>query len=64
METIFGDGSGQRDDGVMGALLGAGRRLLTGESIFMTVFTNQCSSKQHVAFEAPYPGKILAMDLK
>jgi uncharacterized protein (TIGR00266 family) len=48
----------------MGALLGAGRRLLTGESLFMTVFTNQGSGKQHVAFAAPYPGKILAMDLR
>ena len=64
METIFGDGSGQRAGGVMGALLGAGKRLLTGESLFMTVFTNQGSGKQHVAFAAPYPGKILAMDLK
>ena len=48
----------------MGALLGAGKRLLTGESLFMTVFTNQGSGKQQVAFAAPYPGKILAMDLK
>src|SRR5262245_58201198 len=64
METIFGDGSMQRAGGVMGALLGAGRRLLTGESLFMTVFTNQVSGKQHVAFAAPYPGKILALDLK
>src|SRR5262245_3180924 len=64
LETIFGDGSGQRGGGVMGALLGAGRRLLTGESLFMTVFTNQASGKQHVAFAAPYPGKILALDLK
>jgi uncharacterized protein (TIGR00266 family) len=64
METIFGDGSSQRSGGVMGALLGAGKRLLTGESLFMTVFTNQASGKQHVAFAAPYPGKILALDLK
>jgi uncharacterized protein (TIGR00266 family) len=64
METIFGDGSSQRSVGVMGALLGAGRRLLTGESLFMTVFTNQASGKQHVAFAAPYPGKILALDLR
>jgi uncharacterized protein (TIGR00266 family) len=63
METIFGDGSGQRS-GVMGALLGAGKRLITGESLFMTVFTNGGASKQQVAFAAPYPGKILAMDLK
>jgi uncharacterized protein (TIGR00266 family) len=64
MQTIFGDGSGQQSSGVMGMLLGAGRRLLTGESLFMTVFTNQGSGKQHVAFAAPYPGKILPMDLK
>ena len=67
METVFGDGSqggpGQRS-GVMGALLGAGKRLLTGESLFMTVFTNAAAGKQQVAFAAPYPGKILAMDLK
>jgi len=63
METVFGDGSQQRT-GVMGALLGAGKRLITGESLFMTVFTNQGSGKQQVSFAAPYPGKILAMDLK
>jgi uncharacterized protein (TIGR00266 family) len=64
METVFGDGSPQQQrSGVMNALLGAGKRLLTGESLFMTVFTNQGSGKQHVAFAAPYPGKILAMDL-
>jgi uncharacterized protein (TIGR00266 family) len=64
METIFGDGS-QQQTGVMGALLGAGKRLITGESLFMTVFTNQSGGgKQQVAFAAPYPGKILAMDLK
>jgi uncharacterized protein (TIGR00266 family) len=63
METVFGDGSGQQS-GVMGALLGAGKRLITGESLFMTVFTNQGNGKQQVAFAAPYPGKILAMDLK
>ena len=48
----------------MGALLGAGKRLITGESLFMTVFTNSGGGKQQVAFAAPYPGKILAMDLK
>jgi uncharacterized protein (TIGR00266 family) len=63
METVFGDGAEPRQ-GVMGALLGAGKRLLTGESLFMTVFTNQASGKQQVSFAAPYPGKILAMDLK
>ena len=64
METIFGDGSQQQRAGVMGALMGAGKRLITGESLFMTVFTNGGSGKQQVAFAAPYPGKILAMDLK
>ena len=64
METIFGDGSGTQAKGLMGALLGAGKRLLTGESLFMTVFTNTGQGKQQVAFAAPYPGKILAMDLK
>src|SRR5687767_15432517 len=64
METVFGDGSNAGRSGVMGALLGAGKRLITGESLFMTEFTNQGSGKQQVAFAAPYPGKILAMDLK
>src|SRR3954452_758166 len=58
METIFGDGSGQ-NKGVLGALLGAGRRLITGESLFMTVFQNNAYGKKHVAFGAPYPGKII-----
>ena len=64
LETVFGDGSGQQKAGVMGALLGAGKRLITGESLFMTVFTNEGQGKQVVAFAAPYPGKILPMDLK
>ena len=64
METIFGDGSGTQKPGFMGALLGAGKRLLTGESLFMTVFTNTGGGIAHVAFAAPYPGRILAMDLK
>jgi uncharacterized protein (TIGR00266 family) len=63
METIFGDGSSQ-PKGVMGALMGAGKRILTGESLFMTVFTNQGQGKAKVAFGAPYPGKILPMDLR
>jgi uncharacterized protein (TIGR00266 family) len=63
METIFGDGSGQGQGGILGALLGAGRRVLTGESLFMTVFTAQGGSREKVAFAAPYPGRILAMDL-
>ena len=64
METIFGDGSQQQSKGVMDALLGAGKRILTGESLFMTVFTNQGQGKHKVAFGAPYPGKIIPMDLK
>jgi uncharacterized protein (TIGR00266 family) len=65
METIFGDGSGENQSkGLMGALLGAGKRILTGESLFMTVFTAQGGRKEKVAFAAPYPGRILAMDLK
>lgn len=64
METVFGDGSSQgQPRGVMNALLGAGKRLLTGESLFMTVFTNQGSGKHRVAFAAPYAGRILPMDL-
>ncbi len=64
METIFGDGSGQsQSKGLMGALLGAGKRVLTGESLFMTVFTAQGGSREKVGFAAPYPGRILAMDL-
>src|SRR5690349_22495118 len=63
METIFGDGS-KPSGGVMDALLGAGKRLITGESMFMTVFTNAGQGKHKVAFGAPYPGKIIPMDLK
>jgi uncharacterized protein (TIGR00266 family) len=63
METVFGDGS-KPAGGVMDALLGAGKRLITGESLFMTVFTNGGNSKQKVAFGAPYPGKIIPMDLR
>jgi uncharacterized protein (TIGR00266 family) len=63
-ETIFGDGSQQQSRGVLDALLGAGKRLLTGESLFMTVFTNQGPGRQRVAFGAPYAGKILPMDLR
>src|SRR3954471_6882778 len=62
METIFGDGS-QQTSGFMGALLGAGKRLITGESLFMTVFQNQAGGKKKVAFGAPYPGKIIPIHL-
>ena len=63
METIFGDGSHGQQSGLMNKLMGAGKRLLTGESLFMTVFTNSGNGKQRVAFAAPFAGKILAMDL-
>ena len=64
METIFGDGSAAQQSGIMGMLLGAGKRLLTNESLFVTVFTQTAASKGKVAFAAPYPGTILALDLK
>jgi uncharacterized protein (TIGR00266 family) len=63
METIFGDGSKQPSSGFLGSLLGAGKRLLTGESLFMTVFQNRGAGKQRVAFGAPYPGKIIPVHL-
>ncbi len=63
METIFGDGS-QQQSGFLGALLGAGKRMLTGESLFMTVFQNRGSGKKRVAFGAPYPGKIIPVHLR
>ena len=62
METIFGDGSGP-SSGLFGKLMGAGKRLVTGESMFMTVFTNTGHGKRHVSFLAPYPGKIIPVDL-
>jgi uncharacterized protein (TIGR00266 family) len=62
METIFGDGS-QQNNGFLGALMGAGKRLLTGESLFMTVFQNCGQGKRRVAFGAPYPGKIIPVKL-
>ena len=62
METIFGDGS-QKQSGFLGALMGAGKRLLTGESLFMTIFMNKGHGKKKVAFAAPYPGKIIPVNL-
>jgi len=62
METIFGDGS-PKQSGILGALVGAGKRLLTGESLFMTVFHNQGSAAKRVAFGAPYPGKVVPIYL-
>ena len=62
METIFGDGS-QKDTGFLGKILGAGKRILTGESLFMTAFYNDLSGKRNVSFASPYPGKIIPIDL-
>lgn len=62
MDTIFGDGSNQ-NQGVMGKLFSAGKRLLTGESLFMTVFLNNDYGKKKVSFASPYPGKIVPIDL-
>lgn len=61
MQTIFGDGSKQQ--GLLGKLFSAGKRMLTGESLFMTAFTNIGQGKKQVTFAAPYPGKIIPMDL-
>ena len=63
MDPVFGDGSANQG-GFFGKLLGAGKRLVTGESLFTTVYTNNARDKQRVAFAAPYPGKIMPMDLK
>ena len=63
METVFGDGSNNQGSGLMGKLMGAGKRLITGESLFMTTFTNVGMGKRKVYFASPYPGKIVPMDL-
>ena len=62
MQTIFGDGS-KPNQGFLGKLMSAGKRLITGESLFMTAFTNQVNGKRKVSFASPYPGKIIALDL-
>jgi uncharacterized protein (TIGR00266 family) len=63
METAFGDGSTSGSGNFMGKLMGAGKRLLTGESLFITVFTHTGAGKAHVAFGAPYPGSIIPVSL-
>jgi uncharacterized protein (TIGR00266 family) len=64
MKTIFGDASGQQQQqGFFGKLMGAGKRLLTGESLFMTTFTNIGQGKKRVYFASPYPGKIIPLNL-
>lgn len=62
MQTIFGDGT-QQQQGFLGKIFSAGKRMLTGESLFMTTFTNTGQGKKKVSFASPYPGKIIPMDL-
>ncbi len=65
MQTIFGDGSQQQQtSGILGKLMSAGKRLLVGESLFMTAFTNTGQGKKKVSFASPYTGKIIVFDLK
>src|ERR1700761_6046217 len=63
MEAVFGDGS-QQNSGLWGALVGAGKRLLTGQSLFTTVYLNQTNVKRRLAFAAPFPGRIIPVDLR
>jgi uncharacterized protein (AIM24 family) len=63
LDTVFGDGS-QSDSGLWGALVGAGKRLISGANVFTTVFMNRSNQKRRVAFAAPVPGKILPIDLR
>ncbi|MEL6372525.1 MAG: TIGR00266 family protein [Pseudomonadota bacterium] len=63
MDSVFGDGSQQQTGGFFGKLASAGKRLLTGESLFMTVFHHEGQGKQRVAFAAPYPGTIMPFKL-
>jgi uncharacterized protein (TIGR00266 family) len=62
MQTLFGDGS-KPQQGLLGKLMSAGKRMLTGESLFMTAFTNVGQGKKRVSFASPYPGKIIPLDL-
>lgn len=62
METLFGDGSKQQG-GLLGKLLNAGKRVLVGENLFMTAFTNITGGIKTVSFASPYPGKIIPVDL-
>lgn len=63
MDTVIGDGSEQHS-GVFGRLLGAGKRLITGESLFTTVYVNEGKGRKKLAFVAPYTGRIIPFDLK
>jgi len=62
MRTIFGDGSG-KEQGMFEKIIGAGKRVLTGEKLFMTAFTHEGDGKAQVSFASPYPGKIIPLDL-
>ena len=64
MQTIFGDGSLQSGGGILNKLMSAGKRMLIGESLFMTAFTNMGYGKKHVSFAAPYAGKIIPLNLQ
>jgi uncharacterized protein (TIGR00266 family) len=64
LDTVFGDGRTSGTGGLFGKLVGAGKRLLTGESLFTTVYTNQSTLRRRLAFAAPYPGRILPVDLR
>ncbi len=64
MQTIFGDGSNQQNTGLLGKLFSAGKRMLVGENLFMTAFSNTSHTKKHVSFASPYPGKIIPIDLQ
>lgn len=64
MSTLFGDGSAQsKSGGILGKLLNAGKRLITGEGLFITAYTNVGQGKKKVSFASPYPGKIIPVDL-
>ncbi|HCT24002.1 MAG TPA: TIGR00266 family protein [Chitinophagaceae bacterium] len=64
MQTIFGDGSQQQQGGLLGKLFSAGKRMLVGENLFMTAFTNTVQGKKRISFASPYPGKIVPLDLQ
>lgn len=64
METMFGDGSSQQNTSLLGKLFNAGKRVLVGESLFMTAFTNVNNAKRRVSFASPYPGKIIPLNLQ
>jgi uncharacterized protein (AIM24 family) len=64
LQSIFGDGSRQQDNSLLGKLFSAEKRVLVGESLFMMAFTNVGNGKRRVSFAAPYTGKIIPLDLQ